>query len=162
MIKFRGKFNFKAGAEVKKVRIIQGPNLNLLGTREPDVYGKVTLESLHEELIQAGKKLNLEVECYQSNHEGEIIDYIQKSACDCSYLIINAAAYTHTSVAIRDALLAVGIPVIEVHISNIYARESFRHKSLLADIVQGQICGLGCWGYHFALEAAAHYLTEGD
>ncbi len=161
MVKFRGKFNFEAGAVVKKVRIIQGPNLNLLGTREPDVYGQETLESLHEELIQAGKRLKLEVECYQSNHEGDLVDCIQKSAHDCSYIIINAAAYTHTSVAIRDALLAVKIPAIEVHISNIYARETFRHKSLLADIVQGQICGLGRLGYHFALEAAAHYL-KGD
>lgn len=141
--------------------IIQGPNLNMLGGREPSLYGSQNLEQLHQELISYGEKLMLQVECFQSNHEGELVELIQQAKANFSYLIINAAAYTHTSIAIRDALLAAEIPTIEVHISNIYARESFRHHSLLADIVKGQIVGLGVLGYRLALEAAAHYLNTG-
>ncbi|MFZ5753692.1 MAG: type II 3-dehydroquinate dehydratase [Bacillota bacterium] len=144
-----------------KICVIQGPNMNLLGQREQSFYGQETLEQLHARLIQKGRTLNLEITCFQSNHEGEIVEFIHKARGIYNYIIINAAAYTHTSVAIRDAILGVKIPVIEVHISNIYARESFRHKSLLADIVQGQICGLGTLGYELALEAAAYYLKQG-
>lgn len=144
-----------------KVGIVQGPNLNMLGSREPSLYGAQTLQQLHEELIALGEKLGLQVECYQSNHEGDLVDFIQQAKTRYDFLIINAAAYTHTSIALRDALLAAEIPAIEVHISNIYARESFRHHSYLSDIVKGQIVGLGTLGYKLALEAAAHYLIQG-
>lgn len=143
-----------------RVCVIQGPNINMLGTREPSLYGRLTLEQLHEELVEAGEKEGLSVECFQSNHEGEIVEKVHSLAGNTDYIIINAAAYTHTSIAIRDALLAVKIPAIEVHISNIYAREGFRHKSLLADVVQGQICGLGPLGYHLALRAVSHYASS--
>lgn len=146
---------------MKTVSVIQGPNLNLLGVREKGIYGETTLEQLHHDLAAAAQELGLVLEFFQSNHEGEICERIQQAKGRVDYLIINAAAYTHTSVAIRDALLAVGIPALEVHISNIYARESFRHKSLLSDIVQGQITGLGLYGYHLALRAAAHFLKQG-
>lgn len=142
-----------------KVGIIQGPNLNMLGGREPSLYGSQNLQQLHQELVSYGQELKLQVECYQSNHEGELVEFIQQAKANFSYLIINAAAYTHTSIAIRDAILAAEIPAIEVHISNIHARESFRHHSLLSDIVKGQIVGLGVLGYKLALEAAAHYLN---
>jgi len=131
----------------------------MLGGREPSLYGSQNLQELHQELVSYGQELKLQVECYQSNHEGELVEFIQQAKANFSYLIINAAAYTHTSIAIRDAILATEIPVIEVHISNIYARESFRHHSLLSDIVKGQIVGLGVLGYKLALEAAAHYLN---
>lgn len=147
---------------MSKVCVIQGPNLNLLGNRETSLYGETSLDALHQDLIAYGKKLGLLVECFQSNHEGEIVDYLHHLKGETDYLIINAAAYTHTSVAIRDALLAVKVPAIEVHISNIYAREDFRHKSLIADIVQGQIAGLGVFGYRLALEAIANYLSKGE
>lgn len=141
-----------------KVGIVQGPNLNMLGLREPALYGSQSLEKLHQDLVCAGEKIGLEVICFQSNHEGDLVDFIQKARGQYDYLIINAAAYTHTSIAIRDALLTAEVPTIELHISNIYAREGFRHKSLLSDIVEGQIVGLGVLGYRLALEAAADYL----
>lgn len=144
-----------------RVCIIQGPNLNTLGLREPSLYGNHTLDKLHQQLIEKGRALNLEVDCIQSNHEGELVTIIQQTRENYDYIIINAAAYTHTSIAIRDALLMVKIPAIEVHITNIYGRESFRHKSLLADVVKGQICGLGVLGYFLALEAASFYIEQG-
>ena len=143
------------------IYVIQGPNLNMLGEREPSRYGVVTLEQLHTDLVKFGGELGLQVECFQSNHEGELVEQIHKAKGRADYIIINAAAYTHTSVAIRDALLAVGIKTIEVHISNIYGREEFRHKSLIADVVQGQITGLGSFGYYLALRAAAFYTGQG-
>ncbi|MCR4442216.1 MAG: type II 3-dehydroquinate dehydratase [Peptococcaceae bacterium] len=146
---------------MKTVFVIQGPNLNLLGAREENYYGRVSLDELHKDLAKTGGELGLQVDFFQSNHEGELVEIIQKAKNRADYLIINAGAYTHTSIAIRDALLAVGIPALEVHISNIYKRESFRHKSFLADVVQGQICGLGILGYHLAVRAAAHYLKQG-
>jgi len=144
-----------------KVGIVQGPNLNMLGGREPALYGSQTMEQLHSELVKAGEELGLEVVCYQSNHEGDLVDFIQQAKLEFSFLIINAGAYTHTSIAIRDALLAADIPAIEVHISNIHARESFRLQSYLSDIVKGQIVGLGVFGYRLALEAVAHFLNTG-
>ncbi|MFY9175057.1 MAG: type II 3-dehydroquinate dehydratase [Peptococcia bacterium] len=141
-----------------KVGIVQGPNLNMLGVREPQLYGQQSLEELHRDLIAYGERLNLDVVCYQSNHEGELVEFIQQARGKFAYLLINAAAYTHTSIAIRDALLASEVPAIEIHLSNIYAREDFRHKSMLSDIVQGQICGLGTLGYKLALEAVAELL----
>ncbi len=137
---------------MKKVLIINGPNLNLLGTREPEIYGKTTLKDIEAELKNKAEKLNVEIECFQSNHEGEIVDKICGAKGNFDAIIINPAAYTHTSVAIRDAFAAVDIPAIEVHISNVYSREEFRHNSLIAPVVVGQIAGLGIYGYLLALE----------
>ena len=137
---------------MKKILIINGPNLNLLGTREPEIYGKTTLKDIETELKNRAEKLNIEVECFQSNHEGEIVDKICGAKGKFDAIIINPAAYTHTSVAIRDAFAAIDIPAIEVHISNVYSREEFRHNSLIAPVVVGQIAGLGIQGYLLALE----------
>ena len=137
---------------MKKILIINGPNLNLLGTREPEIYGKTTLKDIENELKNKAKILNVEVECFQSNHEGEIVDKIHSAKNNFDAIIINPAAYTHTSVAIRDAFASVDIPTIEVHISNVYSREEFRHSSLIAPVVVGQIAGLGINGYLLALE----------
>ncbi|MDD3065343.1 MAG: type II 3-dehydroquinate dehydratase [Endomicrobiaceae bacterium] len=137
---------------MKKILIINGPNLNLLGTREPEIYGKFTLADIENTLKDFAKKMNVEIECFQSNHEGEIVDKIGGAKNNFEGIIINPAAYTHTSVAIRDAIASVEIPVIEVHISNIYSREQFRHNSFIAPVAVGQISGLGIKGYLLALE----------
>lgn len=137
---------------MKKILIINGPNLNLLGTREPEIYGKTTLKDIEVQLKNQAEKLNIEIECFQSNHEGDIVDKICSAKNKFDAIIINPAAYTHTSVAIRDAFSAVDIPTIEVHISNVYSRESFRQNSLIAPVVVGQISGLGIQGYLLALE----------
>ena len=134
-----------------KVLVIHGPNLNLLGTREPEVYGSVTMEEIDQALkIKAGSS-NIELETFQSNAEHEIVSKLQDSMNDVNYIIINPGALTHTSIAIRDALLGIGIPFYEVHISNIFSREEFRHKSYFSDIASGVICGLGTQGYELAL-----------
>ena len=138
-----------------KVLIIHGPNLNMLGKREPDIYGKTTLDEINSTLEELGKRLGIAVETFQSNHEGAIVDKIQQDAVIQNGLIINPAAFTHTSIAIRDALLLLDIPVIEIHLSNIYTREPFRHKSLICDVVTAQITGFGVQGYNMALEALA-------
>ncbi|MCA6069994.1 MAG: type II 3-dehydroquinate dehydratase [Endomicrobium sp.] len=140
---------------MKKILIVNGPNINILGAREPKIYGNITLAEIEKELSLLAKKLNVEVDFFQSNHEGEIIDKIQSSVNTVSGIIINPAAFTHTSIAIRDALSSVSTPTIEVHISNIYAREEFRHKSYVAPIALGQIAGLGTDGYIFALKKLA-------
>jgi len=137
--------------------VIHGPNLHLLGRRETKVYGKFTLKELNNELKVKASALRVELECFQSNSEGEIVNRITNS--DYDFLIINPAGYTHTSIAIRDAILAAGIPTIEVHISNIYKREDFRRKSLISDVVQGMITGLGKYSYYLALEAAVYFLS---
>ena len=137
----------------KKVLVIHGPNLNLLGKREVSVYGKTTLRELNTLLKKEAKKLNLSLETFQSNSEGEIVNKINSSLGKVDFIIINPAAYTHTSVAIRDALLSVEIPTIEVHLSNIFAREEFRKKSLISDVVKGVISGLGIHSYLLALKA---------
>ena len=137
---------------MKKILIINGPNLNLLGTREPEIYGKTTLRTIEPALKEKAEKLNVEVECFQSNIEGEIINKIHSAKNVFDAIIINPAAYTHTSVAIRDAFSSVKIPAIEVHISNVYSREDFRHNSLIAPVLIGQISGLGVDGYLLALE----------
>lgn len=142
-----------------RICVIHGPNLNLLGKREPEIYGNMTLKELNQQLQEYGKELGMEVDTFQSNCEGAIVDKIQEAE-KYDYLIINAAAYSHTSIAIRDALKAVNKPAMEVHISNIYEREDFRQHSMLANVVQGQITGLGVPGYRFALEAAAYFLEE--
>ncbi|GHT64618.1 3-dehydroquinate dehydratase [Endomicrobiia bacterium] len=137
---------------MKKVLIVNGPNINMLGIREPEIYGNITLKGIENELSSFAKDLKVEIDFFQSNHEGAIVDKIQNSLNGIAGIIINPAAFTHTSVAIRDAFVAVSVPIIEVHISNIYAREEFRHKSYIAAIAVGQITGLGIDGYLFALK----------
>jgi len=136
-----------------KVLVINGPNLDLLGERQPDLYGKLTLKEINEKMVQLAKELKCEIEFFQSNHEGKIVDTIGEARGKFDFLIINPAAYTHTSVAIRDAIVGAGVPTIEVHLSNIYAREEFRRKSLIAPVAIGQICGFGPDGYFLALRA---------
>ena len=143
---------------MKKILVIHGPNLNLLGSREPDRYGHVNLETLDNELVKKASETGFELSTFQSNIEGEIVDCIQNAKnSGIQHIIINAAAYTHTSIAIRDALLAVKIPFIEVHISNIYSRETFRQQSYLSDIAAGVICGFGINSYFLALAAISHH-----
>ncbi len=143
-----------------KVMVIQGPNLNMLGLREQNIYGPMKLEEIHEQMEVFAKQANLEIEFFQSNLEGEIVDKIQECMGVCDGIILNAAAYTHTSIAIADAIRAVQIPTIEVHISNIYAREEYRHKSMIAPYCAGQISGFGPFTYHLAMVAMSQILTE--
>jgi len=138
-----------------RILVLHGPNLNLLGRREPEIYGRTTLDEINRQLAELGAQLGFEMDTFQSNHEGDIVDRIQQAADRCDGMIINAAAFTHTSVAIRDALAALHMPVIEVHLSNIHRREPFRHTSLTAGVVTGQILGLGASGYALALRALA-------
>lgn len=140
---------------VMHILVLNGPNLNLLGTRKPEIYGTTTLADIEQQMQQKAKQLNCSIDFLQSNHEGVLVEAIQKTKGNYQYLIINAAAYTHTSVAIRDAIEAVEIPAIEIHLSNIHAREEFRHNSLLAPVCVGQICGFGAMSYILALEYAA-------
>ena len=144
-----------------KILLINGPNLQLLGLREPDIYGSTTLNALNKHLKSVAGSLDAELVCCQSNHEGEIVDRIAEALTDgTDGIVINPAAYTHTSIAIHDALLAVKIPSIEVHISNICARDSFRHLSMTAPACVGMIAGLGVDGYEWALKALIKYLTD--
>ena len=138
-----------------RVLVLHGPNLNLLGTREPAIYGNETLESINRRLTARGQASGASLVCFQSNSEGELIDRVHRAKADgTSYIVLNPAGYTHTSVALRDALAAVGIPFIEVHLSNVKAREAFRHRSYFSDLAVGTICGLGSRGYDFALDYA--------
>ncbi len=141
---------------MKHILVIHGPNLNLLGRREIDTYGKVSLAEINEAIKQKAKELDCQVKIKQSNSEGEIVSFIGETKDWTDALIINPAAYTHTSVAIRDAILAVNIPAVEVHLSNIYQRESFRQKSLVAGVCRGQIAGFGVQSYILALEAVVN------
>ena len=141
---------------MKHILVIHGPNLNLLGKREIDIYGKVTLAEINEAIKQKAKELDCQVKIKQSNSEGEIVSFIGEAKDSADALIINPAAYTHTSVAVRDAILAVGIPAVEVHLSNIYQREGFRQKSLVAGVCRGQIAGFGLQSYILALEAVVN------
>jgi 3-dehydroquinate dehydratase-2 len=145
-------------AKKKSVLVLHGPNLNLLGKRQPKIYGRLTLEQINRKIRDLAGKLGVEVEIRQSNSEGELVNWIQESPKKFGALVINAAAYTHSSVALRDALAAVGIPAIEVHISNIHKREDFRKHSLIAEVVIGQISGFGVHSYLLGLRAAAQYL----
>ncbi len=138
----------------KRVLIIHGPNLNLLGKREPHVYGSKTLDQINFDLTEMAEKYNIEVEILQSNHEGVLIDAVQSADDKFSCIIMNPAAFTHYSIALRDAVAAISVPVIEVHLSNIYAREEFRNSSVIAPVSRGQISGLGPYGYILALQAA--------
>jgi 3-dehydroquinate dehydratase-2 len=144
-----------------RILVLHGPNLNLLGTREPDIYGHTTLADIDADLQRRARELGVTVESVQSNHEGALIDRIQAARSEVQAIIINPGGYTHTSVALRDALAAVGVPVIEVHLSNVAAREEFRHRSLIAPIAVGSIVGLGAIGYRLALEAAVSLLLPG-
>lgn len=137
------------------IMVLHGPNLNLLGSREPELYGSETLEEINGRLERLAAELGVEIVVRQSNHEGELVEAIQKAPDVAEALIINPAAYTHTSVAIRDALLAVGLPALEVHLSNPQQREAFRHESLIADVVIGTVSGFGPMSYELALRAAA-------
>ncbi|NWO03656.1 MAG: type II 3-dehydroquinate dehydratase [Idiomarinaceae bacterium] len=150
-------------AERFKILVLNGPNLNLLGQREPELYGKQSLDDIADSLGAIAKQNATALDFRQSNAEHQLIDWIQQAAKDSvDYIVINPAAYAHTSVALRDALLAVKIPFIEVHLSNIYRRESFRHHSYLADVADGVICGLGARGYEYALQAALTTLNNTD
>lgn len=137
-----------------RVLVIHGPNLNLLGQREPEVYGALTLAHINSELEKLARELQVEVELFQSNHEGSIVEAIHGAFGRIDAIVINPAAYTHTSVAIRDALLAVSLPTVEVHLSNIHKREEFRHRSLVADVAVGQVTGFGIDSYLLGLRAA--------
>jgi len=146
----------------RSILVVNGPNLNLLGTREPAVYGRASLADIERELAQAAAALGVTVQTFQSNHEGALIDRLHAARGDgTDFIVINAGAFTHTSIALRDALAAVAIPFVEVHISNVYRRERFRHRSLLTELAVGAIVGLGPAGYRLALEfAAAHALPR--
>ena len=142
------------------ILLINGPNLNLLGAREPEIYGNLTLDQLEKELMQIAKKNEIKLECYQSNHEGKIVDKIQASFGNVNGILINAGALTHTSVALRDALVGTNIPFIELHISNIFNREGFRKNSYLTDKAIGIISGFGVYSYFLSLEAIINYLKK--
>ena len=140
--------------------LINGPNLNLVGKREPSIYGSQTLEEIQEELINLAIGLDARLQFFQSNSEGEMIDRIQESVGSIDGILINAGAYTHTSIALRDSLLGVDIPYVEVHLSNIYSREEFRHKSFLSDKALGMVCGFGPISYQLALQGIVSYLKR--
>lgn len=146
-------------AKAPKVLILNGPNLNMLGSRQPDVYGRETLADVEESCSRHGRSLSLEVDCRQSNSEGQLVDWIQEARKGHSGVIINPGAYSHTSIAIMDALLAAELPVIEVHLSNIHRREAFRHQSYVSKVADAVLCGLGSQGYLFALDAMARRLN---
>jgi 3-dehydroquinate dehydratase II len=150
------------GEKMHSFLVLHGPNLNLLGEREPDVYGSMTIDDLNEILVEFGKQIEAEVQIHQSNHEGELIDLIQDARTWADGIVINAGGYTHTSVAIRDAIAAIEMPVIEVHMSNIFAREEFRHHSMIAPVCQGSISGLGEQSYLLALLALENMASDND
>jgi 3-dehydroquinate dehydratase-2 len=149
-------------AKKRKFLILHGPNLNILGKRQPEIYGRLSLEQINRKLAALARELGVEVEARQSNSEGELVDWIQKAPEEFAALVINAAAYTHSSVALRDALTAAGIPAVEVHLSNIYKREEFRKRSLIAEAVVGQIAGFGVNSYLLGLRAAVLLAGRGN
>lgn len=143
-----------------KILVLHGPNLNLLGTREPDIYGSLTLYDINTVLADLAKELGAELKCFQSNHEGALIDELQEARSWADGVVFNPGGYTHTSVALRDAIAAIGIPVIEVHLSNVYAREEFRHNSLISPVCKGKIVGLGWRSYTLGMRALVEMLVE--
>lgn len=145
---------------MNSIFVIHGPNLNLLGTREPEIYGSMTMQDINDDLQKQADEAGVHIDFFQSNHEGEIIDKLHEARGRYDYIILNAGAYTHYSIAIRDALAAIEIPTIEVHISNIHQREEFRHHSVIAPVVVGQICGFGLESYKAALYVAVRKLQE--
>ena len=134
-----------------KILILHGPNLNLLGTREPEVYGSMTLDDINNKMIELGKELGVEIKCLQSNHEGALIDALQDARTWALGVVFNPGGYTHTSIALRDAISAIQIPVIEAHLSNVYAREDFRHASLISGVCKGKVVGFGWHSYELGL-----------
>lgn len=148
------------GSSVRRILILNGPNLNLLGRREPDQYGHLTLKEIEDELRSYAASRKAEVRFVQSNHEGALIDAIQNAIGWADALVVNPAGLTHTSVGLRDAILAANIPAVEVHLSNIYRREEFRHQSLIADVAAGQITGFGAFSYLLGIQAALHLLEK--
>ena len=146
---------------MSRLLLLNGPNLNLLGSREPAIYGAQTLPQIEAALAAEAQRLGHELACFQSNHEGALVDRVQQARTDgTGFILLNPGAYTHSSIALRDALLGVGIPFIEIHLSNVHARESFRHHSYLSDIAAGVIVGLGPLGYRLALQAAHERLQQ--
>jgi 3-dehydroquinate dehydratase II len=143
-----------------QILVVHGPNLNILGFRDPDLYGKKTIDKVNEEIEQKAEELELTVRVFQSNHEGQILDFLHENRLWADGVIINAGGLSHTSISLRDAVAALRIPVVEVHISNIHAREEWRSHSYIAQVAQGQICGLGTQGYLLALEGIEHMLAE--
>ncbi len=141
-----------------KILVLHGPNLNMLGTREPEVYGSMTLSDINTALINLGKEFGADLKCFQSNHEGALIDALQEAKTWADGVVFNPGGYTHTSVALRDAIAAIEIPVIEVHLSNVYAREEFRHHSMISAVCRGKVVGLGWRSYTLALRALAELL----
>ena len=143
----------------KPILILNGPNLNMLGQREPEIYGSTTLRDIERLTATAAKDMGLTIDFRQSNHEGELVDWIQQARTSASGIIINAGAYSHTSIALHDALLSCELPIIEVHISNVFQREGFRHHSYISSVAKGVICGLGVQGYMLALEAMRSHIA---
>ena len=143
-----------------RILVLHGPNLNLLGKREPEIYGHQTLADIDASLRATAKQLAVEIECFQSNHEGELIDHIHAAMGQAAGILINPGGFTHTSVALRDALVASRLPIVEVHLSNVFARESFRQHSYVSPIAVGVISGLGAQGYRFGLEALVSQVTS--
>lgn len=145
-----------------RILVLHGPNLNMLGTREPEIYGYTTLDDINTMIAARAAEAGIETAFYQSNHEGDLVDAIQQANHKFDFIIFNAAAFTHCSIAIRDAIAAIDVPVIEVHLSNIHQREEFRHTSVLAPVAMGQICGLGVESYLAALEAIIYKLNRAE